>query len=226
MYSESYLMPEHVHVIGFRLGAHAAGFCGRHFQNITGKKFGRTTGLEPAGLLFENTNVSLSKEDANFMDVIHTNGGDITDLKLGMLNATGHADFYPNGGEHQPGCPGGFSQISCSHNRAWWLFTSSLENRNCSFKSIPCSAGWYSFKECLKSPSLISVEWASTVTVINQMEPITSKPVPVRHTVFFTSHQVTQQRMSTTRLRPDPHAEIIFTDSHMVFRSLSHVDHV
>ena len=37
--------------------------------------------------------------DADFVDVIHT------DLKgLGIDQPIGHLDFYPNGGDVQPGC--------------------------------------------------------------------------------------------------------------------------
>ncbi|XP_037501358.1 LOW QUALITY PROTEIN: hepatic triacylglycerol lipase-like [Rhipicephalus sanguineus] len=64
-----------IHVIGFSLGAQAAGFCGRHFYNKTGEKIGRITGLDPAGPLFEGTNVALSRDDALFVDVIHSNAG-------------------------------------------------------------------------------------------------------------------------------------------------------
>jgi len=42
----------------------------------------------------------LSRADATFVDVIHTDGGN-----LGFARPIGHADFYPNGGSrHQPGC--------------------------------------------------------------------------------------------------------------------------
>ncbi|KAK8784521.1 hypothetical protein V5799_009114 [Amblyomma americanum] len=107
MYSSnpSVLKPERVHLVGFSLGAHAAGFCGRHFYNSTQQQLGRITGLDPAGPLFENPNISLSSSDVTFVDVIHTNGGPINDLKFGRKNPMGHVDFYPNGGSDQPGCP-------------------------------------------------------------------------------------------------------------------------
>lgn len=41
----------------------------------------------------------LDKEDAKFVDVIHTNA-----LEKGKLEAVGHVDFYVNGGMSQPGC--------------------------------------------------------------------------------------------------------------------------
>lgn len=42
----------------------------------------------------------LSEEDAEFVDVVHTDAG-----HYGFIKPIGHADFYPNGGTAQPGCP-------------------------------------------------------------------------------------------------------------------------
>ena len=72
--------------------------------------------MDPAGPYFElpdsvPTNqrheVHLWRDDADFVDVIHTTAGDIWegDIALGMKTAVGHADFFPNGGaKNQPGC--------------------------------------------------------------------------------------------------------------------------
>ena len=65
-------------------------------------------GLDPASVGFplESLDTRLDTTDALFVDVIHTN--------LAFINATGHADFYPNGGVRQPGCPvpdNGFNKI-------------------------------------------------------------------------------------------------------------------
>lgn len=49
----------------------------------------------------------LDSTDAKFVDVIHTNG-----RHLGMILPAGHVDYYPNGGEHQPGCGSCKSQTS------------------------------------------------------------------------------------------------------------------
>ncbi|KAK6188489.1 hypothetical protein SNE40_004653 [Patella caerulea] len=91
-----------VHVIGHSLGAHIGGYIG---EIITG--LGRITGLDPAGLGFEkfNAKVRLDPSDADYVDAIHTDGGTILKTALGTLKAMGHADFYPNGGKNQPGCP-------------------------------------------------------------------------------------------------------------------------
>lgn len=59
-------------------------------------------GLDPAApafTTFVKVNRILNKNDAEFVDVIHT-----TDF-LGLTNPIRHADFYPNGGvSPQPGC--------------------------------------------------------------------------------------------------------------------------
>uniref|UniRef100_A0A182T2B6 Lipase domain-containing protein n=1 Tax=Anopheles maculatus TaxID=74869 RepID=A0A182T2B6_9DIPT len=88
--------------------------------------------MDPAFPLyvFEKASQRLSPKDAEFVDVIHTDGG-----LLGYPWPLGHVDFYPNGGVPlQPGCAqqelaknrwlGVF--IGCSHARAWQYFAESL----------------------------------------------------------------------------------------------------
>jgi len=100
--------------------------------------------LDPARPLFEwmPTFVRLDATDAQFVDVIHTNGGV---AGLGLLQPSGHLDVYPNGGERQPDC---FSDISefekltdffaCSHTRAIYLFTDSIL-ADCQSVAYECS---------------------------------------------------------------------------------------
>ncbi|KAH0623721.1 hypothetical protein JD844_006801 [Phrynosoma platyrhinos] len=100
--------PSNVHLIGHSLGAHTAGEAGRRLRGII-KNFpgiGRITGLDPAGIGFEGfpEMVRLDPSDAKFVDVIHTNAGQFPNIGLGMLNATGDLDFYPNGGTIMEGC--------------------------------------------------------------------------------------------------------------------------
>lgn len=59
------------------------------------------TALDPAMPLFVTTdpNKKIDKADAKFVDVLHTNA-----LEKGKLEASGHVDFYANGGITQPGC--------------------------------------------------------------------------------------------------------------------------
>ncbi|XP_050677064.1 phospholipase A1 [Leptidea sinapis] len=122
-----------VYVIGFSLGAEAAGFAGKELQR-RGLKLGRITGLDPAypGYSVADSSGHLAKGDAIFVDVIHTNPG-----VFGFPKPIGDVDFYPNPGAWiQPGC--WFDQLiknrqlsfiyGCSHNRAWRLYAESLQN--------------------------------------------------------------------------------------------------
>lgn len=96
---------KHIHIIGHSLGAHVAGFAGKEVRKRIKRKVGRITALDAAGPLFEipipvDESMRLSKNDAEFVDCIHTDGG-----IFGMTQAIGHVDFYPNGGvPRQPGC--------------------------------------------------------------------------------------------------------------------------
>lgn len=62
--------------------------------------------MDPAEPDFEHLSegIRLDPADANFVDVIHTNGAPLSSLGYGLMQASGHVDFYVNGGEKQPGC--------------------------------------------------------------------------------------------------------------------------
>ncbi|KFM59677.1 Pancreatic lipase-related protein 2, partial [Stegodyphus mimosarum] len=100
------LDPNKVHVIGHSLGAHVAGYAGKWFKNNSTEKVGRITGLDPAGPRFNRVDpiVRIDREDATFVDIIHTNYAPNRFEGLGIKEAIGHFDFYPSGGEDQPGC--------------------------------------------------------------------------------------------------------------------------
>lgn len=60
----------------------------------------------------------LSKNDAVFVDVVHTNPG-----AMGKRDPIGHLDIYANGFlPLQPGCAG----LLCSHNRSWLLYAETV----------------------------------------------------------------------------------------------------
>ncbi|XP_004931720.1 pancreatic lipase-related protein 2 [Bombyx mori] len=122
-----------LHVIGFSLGAEAAGFAGKELRR-KGVALGRITGLDPAypGYSLSNSDGHLAKGDAIFVDVIHTNPG-----IFGFPQAIGDVDFYPNPGKWiQPGC--WVDQLiinrefrfiyGCSHVRSWRLYAESVGN--------------------------------------------------------------------------------------------------
>ncbi|XP_035213033.1 pancreatic lipase-related protein 2-like [Stegodyphus dumicola] len=64
-----------VHIIGHGLGAHAAGYAGKWLQKKAKTLVSRITGLDPSGPFFKGVEpaVRLDKDDATFVDVIHTN---------------------------------------------------------------------------------------------------------------------------------------------------------
>lgn len=70
------------------------GATGRYFNEMTSKLLPRITGLDPASPCFnEGENLTgLSRGDAVFVDVIHSNPG-----VLGKKDPVGDVDFYPNG---------------------------------------------------------------------------------------------------------------------------------
>ncbi|XP_076440990.1 inactive pancreatic lipase-related protein 1-like [Babylonia areolata] len=138
-----------VHLLGHSLGAHVAGYVGSSVGGIA-----RISGMDPAGPLFESTDaaVRIDPSDADFVDCIHTDGLPLKDLGFGTMSAWCDADFYPNGGKLQPGCPKAASHlvsdvfswrvldaedaVSCSHSRSHDLYINSIQR--CSFPSTPC----------------------------------------------------------------------------------------
>nr|CAD7589660.1 unnamed protein product [Timema genevievae] len=107
--------PAKMHVIGFSLGAHIAGCAGHILQN-RGIKLGRITGLDPASPIFKNHLLldpyrKLDASDADFVDVIHTDGSPIWTDGFGLLRQSGHVDFFPNGGREQPSCNDGRGSV-------------------------------------------------------------------------------------------------------------------
>lgn len=92
------------HLVGHSLGAHLCGQIGRTTR-LSKKKvlLKRITGLDPAGPFWSPWNpflTALNAFDAEFVDIIHTDR-----TNLGTNEQNGHADFWPNGGKYQPGCP-------------------------------------------------------------------------------------------------------------------------
>jgi len=139
---EEKLAREKLWCVGFSLGAHVCGFAGM------GVKFGRITGLDPAGPWFNGRDemARLNPNTADLVDVMHTDGNSLA-VYYGMLTPIGHMDFYPNGGRDQPKCwtyvdnnsttndmdtgTLGDVSVSCSHMRAVKYFEQSVLHSSC-----------------------------------------------------------------------------------------------
>ncbi|GIY05845.1 pancreatic lipase-related protein 2 [Caerostris darwini] len=142
-----------LYLIGHSLGAHTAGMVGQGF------KVNRITGLDPGGVVFsKNTpdNMILDRNDAELVDVIHTNGGKGLP-HLGISFPMGDADFYVNGGTIQPSCSYrawnsikslnflyllGMASVPsiCAHAQCLEYYKLSISNVYGKFIGFPCSS--------------------------------------------------------------------------------------
>lgn len=113
------------HLMGHSAGSHVAGQGGAsvtrgRIPRITGNPtdwkwndFLRTviclvTGLDPTDAtlwLLNDPSTRLDVSDGEFVDIIHTNGGDVHIGEVAFDAPIGHVDFYVSGGHKQPGCP-------------------------------------------------------------------------------------------------------------------------
>lgn len=147
---------DNVHMIGHSLGSHLSGYAGYTLQKEFNLQLGRITALDPAEPLFTDTDpiVRLDRNDAKFVDVVHTDTLPLTRGGLGMPDAIGHVDFYPNGGHTNPGCDKtmqhyimstgslstAFQQFfSCNHMRSQEFLLESIKS-NCSFTGVACES--------------------------------------------------------------------------------------
>ncbi|KAH9421141.1 hypothetical protein DERP_010081 [Dermatophagoides pteronyssinus] len=143
-----------IHIIGHSLGAHVAGYIGEIITNL-----GHITGLDPAEPYFQYTDpaVRLDPNDAEFVDIIHSDVASIMSGGFGMSQSCGHVDFYPNGGIDQPGCKSQTSIknvvdyiskeknifdgirrfIGCNHARSFLIYIEAI-NSECPFMGFPC----------------------------------------------------------------------------------------
>ncbi|KAL2735408.1 phospholipase A1 VesT102-like [Vespula squamosa] len=134
-------------MVGHSLGAHIVGLAARYAKGTVNY----VIGLDPAlpGFTTAKTGSRISQGDANYVEIIHTNGG-----ILGYFNSIGDVDFYPNGGIKQAGClidVGG----TCSHLRAYQFFAESI-NSKVGFHARQCDSYWrYKLGLCNRKLSLI-----------------------------------------------------------------------
>uniref|UniRef100_A0A4W4GNW3 PLAT domain-containing protein n=1 Tax=Electrophorus electricus TaxID=8005 RepID=A0A4W4GNW3_ELEEL len=145
---EQQVLLDRVHMIGYSLGAHVAGYAGNFVQGTVG----RITGLDPAGPMFEGVEAHrrLSPDDADFVDVLHTYTREALGVSIGIQQPIGDIDIYPNGGDVQPGCTlgevlstaaaGNFMDVmKCEHERSVHLFVDSLLNSEYAGFAFQCT---------------------------------------------------------------------------------------
>nr|XP_971822.3 PREDICTED: pancreatic triacylglycerol lipase [Tribolium castaneum] len=174
---ENGLKPEDIHLLGFSLGAHVAGSSSEVLKK-KGHLIGRITGLDAASPLFRTNHLrekhkKLDRDDARLVDVVHTDASPTITDGFGLWQPIGHVDFFPNGGQEQPGCRDTrqsvvvthFEQVltrevACSHIRAWRLFQETLLNKaagshnRCEFTAFSCPGGLKSFEKGFCFPHL------------------------------------------------------------------------
>ncbi|CAH1170534.1 unnamed protein product, partial [Phaedon cochleariae] len=124
-----------IHVIGFSLGAHITNFMAVALRPY---KLPRITGLDPAlpGFVTPVNDDKLDRSDAIFVDVYHTNA-----FIQGVVERSGHVDFYLNGGVLQPGCWAENRFFACNHHRAPLYFAESI-NTEKGFWGWACPSFW------------------------------------------------------------------------------------
>nr|XP_012153681.1 PREDICTED: phospholipase A1-like [Megachile rotundata] len=110
--------PSTTTIIGHSFGAHVAGLASYYAKN----KVNYIVGLDPAGPGFrgKGKGTRLSKDDANYVQAIHTT------FIFGTVDTIGHADFYVNGGLDQVGCS---IPVICGHIRSYEYFTESISSK-------------------------------------------------------------------------------------------------
>eukprot|EP00091_Calanus_sinicus_P018033 TRINITY_DN3997_c0_g1_i3.p1 TRINITY_DN3997_c0_g1~~TRINITY_DN3997_c0_g1_i3.p1 ORF type:complete len:260 (-),score=80.25 TRINITY_DN3997_c0_g1_i3:84-818(-) len=89
---------DNIHVVGHSLGAHVAGFLAKKVQEMGLGKLKRVTGLDPAQPFFDiaGPEERIDKDDADFVQIVHTNSGMIWDGCLSIKKSLGHVDFLPS----------------------------------------------------------------------------------------------------------------------------------
>lgn len=111
-----------LHLIGFSLGAQIASFTGKYLKDNE-VKLSRITGLDPTSACFSlSQDEALNKDDAEYVDVIHTSLISFSDVSMG------HADYYINGRSGiQPGCSP--LDIPCNHGKSLEMYTKSIQDQ-------------------------------------------------------------------------------------------------
>ncbi|XP_023034214.1 phospholipase A1 isoform X3 [Drosophila willistoni] len=156
-----------IHLIGFSIGAHIAGFAGKY---VGDGKIQSITGLDPAlpGFVHGWSAFRLHSTDAEYVETIVTSGG-----LQGMLKPIGKAVFYVNGGEHQPGCIADIFGI-CAHERAVTYYAEAVQHNQ--FGTYKCPHYQTALlKNC--DPTFSNVRMGNTFDNIGKADGIYYVPI-------------------------------------------------
>jgi len=135
------ILPRDIRIVGHSVGGQIAGYVGKEFYADNGVKIGRIDALDPSALMFTYSKgngkgydqLHLVKEDADFVQVVHTTGKYASLSLIAPAQRIGHADFYPNAGAgvldgYQGGCSG---DPSCNHSRSHRYYKRSINSAHC-----------------------------------------------------------------------------------------------
>nr|ABC48945.1 yolk protein 3 [Glossina morsitans morsitans] len=127
-----------IYLIGHSLGAQIAGAAGKRLQP---HRYNTIFALDPAGPKFRRRTINfrIDPTDANYVETIQTS-------RLGFVDPTGNATFYPNFGLSQKNC----LQPACSHTRSYKFFAESIIS-TAGFWGIRCNRSMHYNWECDKS---------------------------------------------------------------------------
>ncbi|XP_045529146.1 phospholipase A1 [Pieris brassicae] len=132
--TQSGVLAKMITCVGHSLGAHICGMMSGHLT----EKQNKIIGLDPARPLvseYGSREFRLSRDDANVVQVVHTNAG-----FLGESGQIGHVDFCVNGGRLQPGCKGHAMRVArCSHFMSSCYFAASVRKR-VRMMGVPCDS--------------------------------------------------------------------------------------
>ncbi|XP_014274569.1 pancreatic lipase-related protein 2 [Halyomorpha halys] len=209
---------EFCHSIGHSLGAHLSGYIGNVLKTKFHLTLGRITALDPAEPHFSQTDpvVRLDPTDALYVDVIHTDATPFIKGGLGMDEPVGHLDFYPNGGENQPGCDQSVKEymdkdesffkairrfLGCDHVRSYEYFIESIPDR-CEFLAIECDS-WENFtagncfwcrNEMRPDGRLCSKLGLNSIRTVQKIGAVTGNLLPVLPTSMVKLYTITDEK--------------------------------
>ncbi|KAK7869530.1 hypothetical protein R5R35_002303 [Gryllus longicercus] len=176
--------PEDVHIVGFSLGGQVAAYAGKAVRGL-----GKITALDPAQPGFEGyaDAVHLTRDDAAFVEVLHTSGRPFVPLGgYGMIAPHGHVDYYINNGAYQPGCilpltlpklPQTLEDlvnvpvdvvetvVACDHERAHEVYTQVLQSTSCIFWGHPVGVSPKEVGKPCSDSSCVRLSYGSSLSL-------------------------------------------------------------